>query len=411
MRRLALILLIACWACRPLVADEVPAARAYLDAVQESVTAMEKEMDALAAAADEAFARLAAGRSLGVRGGAGLAWELADRPGGLALYRGGKGEAGDVILFALDPLEAQPEDARVAAADHIADAARLRAAGSLIIGIASLDHLRELGLFDAARQACDVLIDNHAPPVAGQPSRATVVNAVVAWAWTCEVFAAGTRRELPPVMRKSLETDYRRVRHRRYDGLRFHRVAQLEPIEPGVLGRIYIRKVQRLLVDIGTASWPAIAETTHRANDALAAGGRVFIRVGGRYLAHHHAGQLRGDPGVMIGLDHDGSNPDLPQPGAGDFVIAFGYSDPPGTDWWGEPEMLREAGRGVAWVLSAYVTQPRDLQRGEIVIDQQWPIGDAVVSVPGYDVPIGATSGVAVTTIHGCLTATIRPPR
>ena len=148
-----------------------------------------------------------------------------------------------------------------------------------------------------------------------------------------------------------------------------------------------------------------MARTAKRAAASIQDGRLTFLRVGGNYLPYHHGGQLATDPSVFMPLDHDGSDPLALSPGEGDFVIAIGYAAPPGTEWWGEPEMLRRAAGGVAWVISAFLTRPADLRRREILIDQRWSEGDAVVRVSGYDVPLCPVSGVIGEAILWALTA------
>ncbi len=392
----------------PSRADEAPAARAYLNEVLHTLDAVESDLPRIARAAEAAAAPFIADRDLGVRGGAGLAGELGGRGGGFMTYHGTPGKPGDPILYAFGVIQ-RGRDPVAQLEREIADARQLRDAGSVVIGLASVAQLRSYDLLEPARAACSVLIDNHCPvnDTSAAPTM-TVVNAAIAWAWSSELFAACTRHGYTPVIRKSPEIDYRLQRYHRYQGLRFHALKQLDPIDPGVLGKAYLDALRGVLRDVGTASWRPLAEAAHRAAEAKRAGGRVFIRVGGRYLAHHHGGQLAGDPGVFVGLDHDGSNPAMPPPGPDDFVIALApTSAPPGTDWWGEPEMLRDAGRGVCWVVSAYLTQPWDLRPNDILVDQQWPVGDALVKAAGYDVRIAPASGVVAEAIMWMLAAQV----
>ena len=69
--------------------------------------------------------------------------------------------------------------------------------------------------------------------------------------------------------------------------------------------------------------------------------------------------------------------------------------------------MLRDAGRGVCWVVSAYLTQPWDLRPNDILVDQQWPVGDALVKAAGYDVRIAPASGVVAEAIMWMLAAQV----
>src|SRR5436190_2030257 len=82
-----------------------------------------------------------------------------------------------------------------------------------VIGIASIEQLKTVGLLERAQKACSVLLDNHAPADDGlfkdKSGKAfiptfTTANPVVAWAWCAELFAACTRRGKTPAMYKSV---------------------------------------------------------------------------------------------------------------------------------------------------------------------------------------------------------------
>lgn len=366
-------------------------------------------------AAEAAAGPILAGRNIGVRGERGLASELSNRVGGLLLVRGGPGFAGDVVLYALGVTTGKRPNAGQILNDQLAEAARLGKQGSVVIGIGSVAQLKSLGQFERAQEVCTALLDNHAPASDGLFKRAqgaavaptfTVANAMVAWTWCCELFAACTRQGKTPAILPDFDGPKRpRTFERRWE-MRFHDQT-LEPIAAGHLGAAYLKRLGAILRDVATASWPALARTAQRASDTILDGRTTFLRVGGPYLPFHHANQLAGDPGILTALDHDGSDPSAPSPGPGDFVIAIGRASPPGTEGWGEPEMLRGAGRGVAWIISAYLTQPWDLRRGELLVDQRWPEGDALVKVDGYDTRLAPASSIVAEAILWAITAQV----
>lgn len=399
--------------------DEAPAARQYFNEILESIEALEHEMPTITSAADGAAERFLRGANIGIRGGAGLNFEFTQRPGGIAVYRGDDGGPGDVILHAFGPMHALADRSTEAEKSflkrEIQQAAKLRQQGCYVIGIASREQLTAHDLWEVAENACDVVIDNrvqfHLPREKRAPIEAslTVMNAAAVWTWQCEFFAACARRDKPPVMLKSFDIDYRKRRFNRYSGMRVHMIHDVPAIEPGILGHQYLKELHETLLDVGTASWGDLSRTAHRAADTIDAGGVAYIRAGTTYLAHHHDGQVLGDDDPLVGLNHDGSNPSLPKPGPNDFVIVFGYVDPPGSGWWGEPEMFRKAGRGVAWVANGYFTdRRRHLARGEILIDQQWTEGDTLIKPAGYDIRIGSASGIISDAIYFAIVEQIR---
>ncbi|HEX7010575.1 MAG TPA: hypothetical protein VF184_11365 [Phycisphaeraceae bacterium] len=396
--------------------SEALAARQYLDWLRGAIDAMEADLPAYTQAAQLALEPFLAGRELGVRGGAGLAVELGGRAGGFITCRSRPGEAGDLILYAFGVTTAEQPDAATLLEDELTDAQRLRDAGSVVIGIASIQQLEAHGQLERARRVCHVLLDNHAPAAdglmrstQGKPIIPTFVtaDAASAWVFCCELYAACTRAGRTPALYQSIMVPGARERNAALKGKRFQDDVTVEPIDAGVLGRAYLAHLRELVERIGRESWPALAQAAKRASQTLNEGGRVFVRAGGHYPVHHHGGQLPTDPGLFIRLDHDGSDPALPSPGENDFVIAVGYAFPPESDWWGDPAVLRQAGRGTAWALAAHDIDPAKFGPNEILIDQCWIVGDALVDVPGYDVRLAPPSAVTSELILWALTAQV----
>jgi len=403
-------------------ADEAPYARAYLDQLNSRLTLIEAQVPAITKAAEQAAEAINSGRGdrgdrgFGVRGDAGLANELSNRAGAMLGYDGRAGDPGDVIVYVFGVVRTDGQDMQALLTRQLKDAARLSSLGSTVIGLGSVAQLRSLGHLDEAEDACAVLLDNTVRATerlslngldnADAPVD-TVLNASLAWAFECELFSACTRLDRVPVVRQSFEIDTRKRRWLRYGSQRFHDDRWLDPIPPGKLGHAYLDGLREVLLDIGTASWRRIARTAHRAQDSLASGGTVWLRAGGRYLPYHFGGQLASDPGVFTALNHDGSDSRLAVPGEDDFVIAVGDSETAGSYEWGEPELLRGAGRGVAWIVNGYNTQPRDLYRREIMVDLWAPFGDGVVRVKNYDARLGPVTGVVGEAVTWMITAEV----
>lgn len=398
-------LLVVFVATATLYADEAPYARAWLDQLNNNLTQIESNLRAISDAAEAAAGPVADGKGFGVRGDAGLANELSNRAGAMLGYDGRAGEPSDVILFVFGLTSASQPDTKTHLIRQLNQAQQLRAAGSLVIGVGSADQFNEYRLQDQIDHACDMFLDNQIS--SESPTATTSLNAALAWTFQCELFAALTRLDKTPIVRQSFETDTRKRRWQRYVSQRFHHDRWLDPIGPGKLGGIYISELQGVLNDIGTASWRSLARCARRAEHTLASGGTVWLRAGGRYLPYHAGGQLAHDPGLFTLLNHDGSNPTLPSPGKGDFVIAVGDTEKAGSYEWGEPEMLRGAGRGVAWIVNGYNTQPRDLFSNETLIDQWGPVGDCVVKVDHYDTRLGPVSGITSEAVYWMIVAEI----
>ncbi len=382
-------------------ADEAPYARAYLDQLHRNLDRVREQMPKISEAADLAAEAMIAGRGFGVRGDRGLAHELSNRAGAMMGYDGRPGEAGDVIVYVFGVEKVTPDLARLT---------ELKAGGSLVIGLGSKTRLSRHGEGDDVLAACDIWLDNavdevddtlHAPIQ-------TVMNAAVAWAFQCELFAALTRQDKVPVVRQSFEIDTKQQRWHRYGQQRFHHDRWLDPIPPGKLGEAYLDGLDNVLRDIGSASWKQLAKSAERAHQTHEqTGAHVWLRPGGRYLPYHVTGGLPGDPGIFKLLTHDGSDPKLESPSKPDMVIAVGRHETAGSYEWGEPELLRKAGRGVTWIVNGYNTQPADLYRNERLIDLWGPVGDCVVKVEDYDTRLGPVSGVTAEAVLWMIAAEV----
>jgi hypothetical protein len=324
-------------------ADEAPAARAYLDELQISLNCIAKDLPAITALAERAADAYIRGESIIIMGEA-LQHELMWRPGGLMDF--GDGRPG------------------------------------LKVGM------------DAT---ADIQLVHHA----SSPQQIPATSAAVMWTWTAELFAACTRRGQTPALRIHRDIDYRRRWFNRYRDQRFHKDVQLNPIPPGVLGKRYLNATRTMLLDIGAASFKSLAHTARRSADTIISGHRTYLRSGGPYLPFYVNDHL------FTQLNHDGGDPTKLQPGRGDFVIAIGQAQEPGSGDFGEPEMFRRASRGVAWCVGAYQHRPGDLQRGEIVINQQWPVGEAMVNIRGHKARLAPAGSIAALTVYHMLLAEV----
>lgn len=337
---LSAVAMLTVTACLALPPDEAPAAREAWAAIEARIAALDPRISELVPAADTAAFALINGANLAVVASPALALDFALKPGGLQWYHGSTdGE----VHFRIE-------------GEHLVFATRQ--AESFVATEGDL-----------------------------------IATPALAWAWKCELFAAFTRHRRVPVVRRSPELDTRHTWQRRYGDQRFHDDRWLEPIPPQSLGRAYIHRLRATLRDVGTVSWRPLADAAWRARHTIRDGGTVFVRATG------YPATLVRPP--FVPLDHDGSDPSRPRPGPDDFVIALGTSEPAGGSEWGEPELLRDAGRGVAWVVSGYNTKPRDVLPNELLVDLWTPVGECAVDVPHYDADLGPVSSiVAAAVLH-----------
>jgi uncharacterized phosphosugar-binding protein len=403
--------------------DEIPAARAYWDWLQQAVAAIESDLPTISASADAAAQRWIDGGELSVRGDIGLHQELTYRAGGLNGFTGKPTSSPtdqSVVLYALGIATREQPDAAALLAQQLDDCRALREAGAMVIAIASKQQLQSLNLLEKATASCTTVLDNHAPAgdgffpdaAQGRPMAPTFVtaNPVVAWAWSAELFAACTRRGKTPVVLQSVMVKGARDRNARYKGQRFHEDLQVAAIEPGVLGKAYTTELNKLLGEIGTQSWEQMVKAAETMRDVLRDGDRVVIHAVGHYPPHHVAGQLHADPGLFTPLARaiDKRRPN--ELATTDFALVVGYSWLPLDPQWKNGELLESAGRGICYTLSAYEDRSAVQDEKRIIIDQLWAAGDALVKVPGYDVRLGPPSGVISEAIIWSLVGQLRSP-
>jgi uncharacterized phosphosugar-binding protein len=421
---LCLMVLPGCATSRPVAAAATPAG-AYLDWTLRTLDAVDADMARITQAAELAAERYVAGKLLTVRGGVGLNDELSARSGGFVTTRGQKPGPGDIVLYALGVTTARQPDARKTLDVELAEIEQLRGKDVLAIGIASFEQLQSLGMLERAQAACAVLLDNHAPAEdglfrdgAGRPMIPTFItaNPIVAWTFCAELFGACTRRGRTPTMYQSIVQDSDRERYNRYAGRQFHDDLSVQPQAAQTLGRAYLQGMRRILVEIGRRSMEPILIASRQAAAAIADGGKAFLLTTGHYPPYHRPGTLNHDPAVFTSMNAGLKLTQTPAPGNRDYVVAIGYCLSPsetfnGRSLWIDPAALREAGRGVAWVAAGYSFKPGDLRTNEVLVDQCWPEGDAVVEVPGvpgvpgYDVRICPPSGITATAIMWMITA------
>jgi hypothetical protein len=243
------------------------------------------------------------------------------------------------------------------------------------------------------------------------------------WTWTGEFVAACTRRDLMPPMYLAFSQEGGKEREDRFKGQRSHGEVP-DPIDRELLGGRYIDELRANVEQVATAERDDLIAGADTLLDAHDAGGRDW----GFY--HGHAMVLG-----QSNYPHDPQDPRQINPGKwfspsiGDFeiddlgpkdaILCIGYNSRfAGWKKWdnkkGVPmdERLRSDGARLIWSFAlredkddAEVLEAND----EILIDQHWPEGDAVVEVPGYDIPILPTSGVISHQVHRTVQAGMLP--
>ena len=218
------------------------------------------------------------------------------------------------------------------------------------------------------------------------------------WAWLGEFIAACTRLCRMPVIYQSYDVPGARERPERFRGMKFHAEPPV-PMEAGRAARAYLADLRACLGRFRSAERQHIQQAAAAALDATRLGRRLYAFPHNHTLLRGRLGGFR-DPGYFTQLNDDWFHvkPMLPVE-RGDLVFCVGYSRIyVGGDFGSFADDMRSRGARLIWSLASYDRDPvcgvAGVRTDEILIDQHWGYGDAVVDVPGYDVRILPMSGV-----------------
>ena len=226
-----------------------------------------------------------------------------------------------------------------------------------------------------------------------------VAGVAALWVWTGEFVAACTRLGRMPCMYQGFAVPGGRERAERLTKVnpKFHPEPP-QRVPAGKLGKAYLEALRRDLTAV-YGERRRIRQLAELTVATLKAGRRSYIFPPTHVLFAGHVGGPF-DPGYFTRINNrwslDSEMPLTP----GDLVFYNGFDEVcSGSD----RERLRAAGVRLAWSFAGYKTDPnlgvQAVGKDELFIDQHWKHGDAVVEVPGYDIPILPTSGVLTETI------------
>lgn len=226
---------------------------------------------------------------------------------------------------------------------------------------------------------------------------------VALWAWIGEFVAACTRMDRMPVMYQSYDVPGARDRQDRFRGMKFH-VERPVPMVAGHAARTYLAELAADVTRFRAAERQRVRHAAEAALDAKRRGHRLYAFVHNHTLLRDRIGAVR-DPGYFTQLNNDWfrASPEL-EVGRGDLVLCVGYSRIfNGGDFASFADVMRTRGVRLIWSLASYDRDPAHgpagIRSDELMIDQHWRYGDAVVDCPGYDVRILPTSGVMAETV------------
>jgi hypothetical protein len=239
------------------------------------------------------------------------------------------------------------------------------------------------------------------------------------WVWTAEFVAACTRAGKMPVMFQSISIPSGMERLKTYETTwdqnpaasyrKFHDTAP-PPVPAKQLSRAYLKEVREHLAKVTKAQKKQLAEAAHTIAQARAAHRRIYL-----YTNTHSLGSLVNDPKLQ--------NLFTPITGAkirstettrpvgfenGDVLLGIGYDFIPNdanNDFLADA--ARPAGVRCIWSAASYFPDRVTHPPGELFLDQHWELGDAVVQMPGYDIPILPASGLLSMTMFDAIFAEV----
>ena len=373
-----------------------PGANGYLARLTMAVDGIGNDLPTLIQSAEAAARRFVEGQQeISVWGDAGFIEEALARAGGTMAVKPGRvrkdGPLCEIMLVAprADNLE-----------KIISATVTNRASGGLVIGFARADVIERARKTGAA---FDFVVDTHVEKEAVPLDLAAQNTAL--WVWTAEFVSACTRLGVMPTMYQSVQVPGSKERNAAVQGMRIA-TNPVAPVAAGRLGEAYLKALRDRLAFLSGIENAKIREAAKRASAARRAGRTAYAHLHGHSVMHTL--KRPDNPGLLadLGADWDkpGKNVVLK---AGDFILMVGYDWLcQGTHCHDLAAKAREAGVGVAWCFTDYRKEEvAAVAAGEIWINQHWELGDAEVTVPGYDVKILPISGVISEAVLGMVEA------
>lgn len=372
--RMALLLLFCGRLVVPCVAGP---AQDTLLAVEALITRASKQIPEFARAAEDAAERVVAGGNLYITGkDVGFISEASHRAGGLMMLRRltqpTQATRGDVALIA-----------PTGDAEEMALCRRLRTAGVRVIAFGAPKGFPADYGFPTLAPTEEGLLAG--PKGTRIGSLSPLSDVVQLWAWTGEFVSACLRRGVMPTMFQSVMLPGARERNEPLRAMKFHPHTQAKPVPAGALAREYLAMLAVLVQRLREKELAHLEQVASLVAETRKAGHTVHLWMMGHL------------PPYVVGTSADAGLfrlwPKVPGELAlakGDVILALGYT---GLH---EPVLaVAEAARvRVAWVIAPMGSLEAARRRNDLVVDQQWWPGDALVQVPGYDVRILPPSAI-----------------
>jgi len=373
------------------VAKPAQDAEAYYQWLMGCLDSLERDLPQIVASAETAARKYVDNEKCVISsiGEKGFQMEALGRSGGLMRFLGPTDNG--VLLFV-------PRDDHLQ--EDLALAAQYRAKNCLVIAVARRSVLQ--AAHEAGAQF-DSEIDNHAaehgglflsPDAAWRVPTDPTANAAALWVWTGEFVAACTRLGKMPPIYLGFAVPGGFDRAKKIGQIKFHLEPPI-PMKPCVAGAEFLRELRKDLAALHAKEMRKIRAVADLAAKTRDIGRTTYI------FAHGHAFMAQigcaHDPGYFTQINADWFRvKEGIKIEPGDFVFCLGFNVVlRGKQFNDFDQTARRAGARLAWSITSYIKdEVKAIPRGEILIDQHWAFGDAVVTVPGYDVKMLPTSGV-----------------
>jgi len=369
----------------------------YIGAQLRVVRGLEAQVPALTRVADEAARELLAGGRLYLAGERGMVSELLGRAGGLCgakRFAGGKtllAEHDVVLLSDYGPRQGHP-----ATPWEVTGGTR-----ALRILFVSKQHAvfdkplvrkgRIVGV-DIPRDGCIV---RSPEGEAACPATAPAI-AIAQWAFTAELIGACRRNGRQLAVYLSIHLDQGRRRYQRTKGLLFEPGLKPKPPEPGEYAKAFLGHARQALEAIRRDELSRIRKAAAWIREA-SAGRRKVVRHMHAHLPPHEVG-VPGDPGCFT------HSPRLPlgdkaiawmrqNLAKGDIHLLVGYQQ-------NQDAMAAAAnalGARTIFITSLPPSREQAANPLHLYVNPHWPLTDACLELPGYDVkacPLSAICGL-----------------
>lgn len=214
-------------------------------------------------------------------------------------------------------------------------------------------------------------------------------NILSLWGLTGEVAASASRQGRTLTFYQSHSIEGARERDDLYEGTMFHDgVPRVAPIPAGVLSRLYLDYIKKVLEEISGSELGGLVNTGQEMARRAAAEQPAVLMIIGHMLSYIVANKPELYRYVDIITQRKNLESELGRDG---YFVFLGYVAVP-LDLW---RAVRRAGARAVWIVAPLPNEVDFKQFGDVVIDQHWSIGDCAVAAPGYDIRILPPSGIA----------------